>query len=371
MVYDVTHNVTWLEDANLSASNRFGVPVGTGPGEIPASGAMDFKAAEAWVAGMDGAKYLGHSNWQLPTTPGTDRGCGKTGPHNESFGFGCTASAFGSLYSKGLSLAAPASALLNSTVAVGPLSNLQPYLYWSQTPGGGTADACKSTKDGCGYASFSFVTGFHGDNTAPNFLFVLPSIKGKLPGAAGAPGGSHLQVSSDGQMVYDPQTDRTWLANANLAATNTFGLPRCSIPTEPPLCIAAGGAMTWDSAKQFLANMDVSGYLGQKSWELPPLDSNCPSFSCDGEKNPMGNLFSQLGFAQGKPAATPPDLAAGPFRHLQPYLYWSCQGLAVAAGCGPSGPANNFQWSFSFASGFQGTDILQNNLFVTVYFPGK
>jgi hypothetical protein len=29
---------------------------------------MNYIAAVAWVAAMNGANYLGHSDWQLPTT---------------------------------------------------------------------------------------------------------------------------------------------------------------------------------------------------------------------------------------------------------------------------------------------------------------
>jgi hypothetical protein len=29
---------------------------------------MNYNAAAAWVAAMNAANYLGHNNWQLPTT---------------------------------------------------------------------------------------------------------------------------------------------------------------------------------------------------------------------------------------------------------------------------------------------------------------
>jgi len=81
-VYDATNNITWLADFNLPASNRFGVPVcnGTNVGVrtcINPSGSMNYGAAVAWVAAMNAANYLGHSNWQLPTTPLVDNTCGK------------------------------------------------------------------------------------------------------------------------------------------------------------------------------------------------------------------------------------------------------------------------------------------------------
>jgi hypothetical protein len=54
--------------------------------------------------------------------------------------------------------------------------------------------------------------------------------------------GNGLQVNPGAQTVYDPVTNITWLANANLAATNTFGLLTCKDPTTPALCVAPDGA---------------------------------------------------------------------------------------------------------------------------------
>jgi hypothetical protein len=125
------------------------------------------------------------------------------------------------------------------------------------------------------------------------------------------------------------------------------------------------------AAGQFIANMNAAAYLGQTTWELPPQDAGCPAYGCGGSKDPMGNLYQQLGFSPGEPVVAAPDSAVGPFQHLQPYLYWSCQGNAIPAACASSGPVPNQEWSFSFGNGFTGTDILPNALYVTVYFPGK
>src|ERR1700691_4215109 len=81
-VYDVVNHVTWLTDANLPALQRFGIPLcdGSGPYGSPpivdpcvnGSGIMDYPSAAAWILAMNNANYLGHSNWQLPTTPTAD-----------------------------------------------------------------------------------------------------------------------------------------------------------------------------------------------------------------------------------------------------------------------------------------------------------
>lgn len=175
-----------------------------------------------------------------------------------------------------------------------------------------------------------------------------------------------------GQSVsWSSMTNITWLANANLAASNRFGLPVCTDPLTPALCVAADGAMTFASTTQFLANMNAAAYLGQTNWQLSTIDANCPGYNCVGAENPMGNLFyTQLGFIRGGTVATP-HVSVGPFRNIQPYLYWSCAAPTIQSACDADGAAPNFQWSFSFGSGFQGTDLLANSLFVTVYFVGR
>jgi len=364
-VYDTVNNLSWLADANLPATKRFGVPLCTGPGAqtcVNASGSMRYDAAVAWVQAMNAANYLGHSDWQLPTTPTNDSGCGKTGPTGSNFGFGCTASAFGSLWNA-LGLKAPNTAVPIPSNTVGPFSNFQPYLYWSQS----------GAPPPAGNYSFSFATGWQGANTLPNFLYALPMIPGKLPGTPPATGNG-LQVNPGGQTVYDPVTNVTWLANANLAATNTFGLPTCKDPTTPAICVALDGAMTFASASQFIGNMNAfngAGYLGQTDWQLPTIESSCPGYNCVGDQNRMGNLFyDQLGFSQGMTVVTAPNIAVGPFNNIQPYLYWACEAATIQGACQTNGPAPNFEWSFSFGSGFQGTDLLANDLYVTAYFGG-
>lgn len=358
-VYDTVNNVTWLADFNLAAINQFGLPVCQGGGPQPcvnASGSMRYNAAVAWVAAMNAANYLGQGNWQLPTTPFVDKTCAKVGPNGGSFGYGCTAGALDSIYNA--FWMAPNTAVPIPNNAVGPFSNIQPYLYWSQSSSSG------------GNATFSFATGWEGANVLPNFLYIWPMIPGQIPGTPPA-SGNGLQVNPDGQTVYDPMTNIAWLANANLPAINTFGLPRCTDPTTPAICVAQDGAMTYDSATQFIAAMNNSAYLGQQNWQLPTIDTVCTGYKCGGATNPMGNLFyDQLGFSQGMSAVPVPNIALGPFHDIQPYLYWTCQGDTIQSACQTDGPSPNFEWSYSFGSGFEGTDLLANDLYVTAYFVG-
>lgn len=73
-------------------------------------------------------------------------------------------------------------------------------------------------------------------------MYVLPMIQGKLSGTPG------------GQTVYDRATNVTWLADANVAASNAFGLPRCTAPGQPKICVASDGAVTWIQRASSLPN---------------------------------------------------------------------------------------------------------------------
>ena len=368
-VYDSANQINWLADANLAASNRFGLPVCKGTAADPKtcinpSGSMSYQAAAAWVAAMNAANYLGHNAWQLPTSPATESGCGFNGPAGITFGWNCSASALGSLYYNALGLNAPNTAVPIPANTTGPFSNFQPYLYWSQS----------THASGTGYGTFSFASGFQGSNTEPNFIYLLPMIPGKIAGTPAAPG-KGLQVNPGGQTVYDPVTNVTWLANANLAATDTLGLPACKGPGNPKLCANNDGAMNWNSASQFIVNMNAGkGYLGQTKWQMPAVDQTCDvTYRCSelGAANPFGELYyNQLNLSPGTPVVATPNTATGPFKNLQPYLYWSCEGATIQGPCQPSGPAAGFQWSFSFGNGFEGTDVFPNDLYVTAYFVG-
>lgn len=357
-VHDSRLAVTWLADGNLAATQSFGVP------NINESGSMSYATAVQWVAAMNasnnGAGYLGHNNWQLPTAPGTDKTCQLTGPHGEPFGYNCSGSALGSLYYVSFGLQEPNSAAANSQIQVGPFQNFQAYLYWSKSP---------AIDPKQGFVSFSFSSGFQGANVFRNYLYVLPMFKGELPGMPST-AVNYLQVDANGTTVYDPIAQVTWLADANLAASQTFGTAG----------INRDGSMDHNTALLWVKAMNESdgghGYLGRTDWDLPdtgPPDPSCSmkgitGFGCTGSA--MGSLFyRQLGLHPGDSVIPPSDAKVGPFTNVQPYLYWACTGDTAASPCQPSGPAEGFEWNFSFGNGFQGTNLMGNNLFVIVYYP--
>ncbi len=363
-VYDTILHVTWLANANLAGTpaGQFGVP------NIAPNGTMSYQTALQWVAALNaqngGAGYLGHNNWQLPATPALDTTCSSTGPNGDSFGIGCIGSTLGSLFSQSLALRFPNTAVPIPDNAAGPFKNFQPYLYWSDTI------SVNATQ---GYHTFSFATGWEGANIDKHYMYALPMIQGKLPGAP-AGSGNGLQPSTDGQTVYDPIADVTWLANANLAKTQMF-TAQCT-NKDGTLCINPDGSMSHTTAEAWVAAMNAAAYLGQKNWQLPPIpntDATCSDqnygFQCTG--SPLGILYyKQLKLAQGTPVVPPPNTKVGPFSNLQPYLYWTCEaaeGSQVL--CQSAPPVPGFGWSFSFGNGFEGTDIVNNGLYVMVYSP--
>jgi hypothetical protein len=70
---------------------------------------------------------------------------------------------------------------------------------------------------------------------------------------------------------------------------------------------------------------------------LPPVNPDCPTYNCDGLVNPsllnpMGELFyDQLRFTAGNPLVEAPDVPVGPFYHVQPSQYWTCEALTIQA----------------------------------------
>jgi hypothetical protein len=380
-VYDIVNHVTWLADMNLPGKEkfRFDFPLCDGSSTEPdpciwASGSMSYTSAEAWVTALNnydnGNGYLGHKNWQLPTAPFKDPGCAEKGPPDNSFGFGCDAGALGFLYHTALGFRAPNTAVPIPPNMVGPFRNFQPYPYWSHSPGGGLS---------CNIANFNFANGAQGGGCQTDFLYVLPMIEGEILGLP-IPGGTNkLHVNPDGKTVYDPETNVTWLADANLAAHETFGLPRCKTAPDTTPCVARDGSMNYASATQFIINMNAynggAGYLGQTNWDLPSVDARCPTYGCGGDRNPMGNLYyDQLNFPAGTPVVPVPDIAVGPFHHLPPFPYWSCLADTIQDACEAGGPnpppGPPAEWAFSFGTGFLGTSRLAGDHFVAVYYVG-
>jgi len=167
-------------------------------------------------------------------------------------------------------------------------------------------------------------------------------------------------VATDGGLtVYSAATNLTWLANANLAATNTFGLAigvdlgtvGVSNPFGPSF-INGDGTMTWGGAIQWIAAMNVANYLGYSDWRLATSDT-CLGSNCTGSE--MGNLFyNELGGVAASSILTTHNADLALFNNVQSYLYWS--GTEYA-------PNTKATWYFDTSNGGQNNATKSNVLF--------
>ena len=178
-----------------------------------------------------------------------------------------------------------------------------------------------------------------------------------------------------GQAVYDSDLDITWIANANLAITNQFGLSLSgAVNDDTPNTIGSTGRMTWNNAQAWIAGMNAANYLGFNDWRLPTTSSIDPSCSnqdtdfgySDGDNctgSEMGHLFyNELGGSAGQSIATSgdPDLAL--FSNIQTSLpannpYWSSEATFY------NQPIPTSAWDFFFIAGSQGLGSKTNNIF--------
>jgi hypothetical protein len=67
-------------------------------------------------------------------------------------------------------------------------------------------------------------------------------------------------INRGGGMIYDTDLNITWLANANLADTNSFGI--MAWDTAQRAGIHTSGAMPWNTAQDWIGAMNTANYLG-------------------------------------------------------------------------------------------------------------
>jgi hypothetical protein len=389
--YDTHLQARWLLDANL-AGTPYGQAVAADAGlTIPPSGSMDYNTALQWLGVLNSGSFgapaviglLGHTTWTLPTSPldpvhgfpPPDPGCTSHGPGGGGFGFACTDADMAGLFNlpTSLNLHWPNTAVPIPDTSVGPFHHFQPYLYWGKQH------------------TFSFNTGWTGSNTNEHYMYVLPRVPGRAKEYGQSviytpTGKGSLEASPDGQLVYDPGANVTWLANANLATSQTFGAQCASYVAVRPAvfprgipCIARDGSMAYNTAQAWITGMKTynngpglpAGWLGIQNWDVPGdgPGGGCGGFSCTSSE--MGELYYlQLRVPLGTPVVPTPVMHVGPFYDIQPYLYWSCGAPVTTPPCQTPPPQVPTQaWSFSFGNGFQGTDLQVNYFYVMIYFP--
>lgn len=138
-----------------------------------------------------------------------------------------------------------------------------------------------------------------------------------------------------GQVVNDTDLNITWLANANLAATNTFGVSG----------IDPAGYMSWSTAQSWIGAMNTANYLGYSDWRLPNADPSC-GFNYNCTNSEMGHLFyTELGGGAGQSITTTHNTIYGLFQNVQSDTYWS--GTEYA-------PYPSSAWVFNTFNGYQG-----------------
>ena len=359
IVHDPNQSVCWLGNADLAGDPAMRAALGV-VGIYP-NGSMDYATAQKWVAALNaynnGAGYQDHNDWQLPVAPLVDDTCANTGPGDGSFGPLCRGSALSNLYSAGLKLNFPASAVPGFGATVSPLHNLKSSYYWALQ------------NDSGGQAVFSFSAGIQGGvTTKDNFFYTLPMV----PGAIGTPPSCiangptvipYQTGSAAENAVYDCNTGYTWAADGNIAASNAFGITGdVTIAASLSRTITApkisNGAMLFDTATQWMQALNNSQYLGSSAWQIPA------------SAGVLQDLFTDLNLAAGDSRFMATG-ASGPFQNLQPFYYWGCQrdqsgnSQSPCTGYAPS----DLQWTYNFDAGFQPTSALVQHFFVMVYYP--
>ena len=161
----------------------------------------------------------------------------------------------------------------------------------------------------------------------------------------------------------------TWLADADLAAFDTFGLSG----------ISCDGSMEYATAQKWVGAMDEADYLGHRDWTLPITptpnsDSGCSghngagggNFGIGCTKSPLASLYTNvLGLQAPDTAVAIPDATTGPFHNFQPYMYWTNVTHPNQRG----GTACCFSFSFDTGRASSNTDLF--SMYVLPVIPGN
>lgn len=131
-VYDSDRNIYWLQNANLAATNTFGV---SGIQTYSTfAGMMYFATAQSWIAAMNAANYLGFNDWRLPTTLQPDATCSSQAPNpSVSYGYGCAGSELGHLFYTEFAAVAEKNVSSGNAAEIAKFSNIQNFSYWTST----------------------------------------------------------------------------------------------------------------------------------------------------------------------------------------------------------------------------------------------
>jgi len=159
-----------------------------------------------------------------------------------------------------------------------------------------------------------------------------------------------------GKIIYDTNQNISWLANANLAESTTFGVE--NIDSEGRMRWDFGTPLEWINAMN--AHTGV-GYLGFNNWRLPIAvhpDNTCQFVStisvgtgCTGSE--LGSLF-YIGLGDvDKPLSLESVADVPPFKNIRINAYWSGT---------PS--VNGRRYGFHFGTGAQTHSLASSTFWV-------
>lgn len=182
--------------------------------------------------------------------------------------------------------------------------------------------------------------------------------------------------------VTDDVSNKMWIKDFNLAASNIFGLaynsnlgnhPSDSYAASYTESIQTSGLMNWGAALQWIDAMNTANYLGFNDWHLPGVtdtgSSGCNfaytgtdcGYNVDLATGELADLwYRALGntpyydTAGSGPQAGWGLTNAGPFDNMQSNVYWS--GTAYA-------PNTLGAWVFYTSIGYQGGTSKPNGLY--------
>lgn len=126
--------------------------------------------------------------------------------------------------------------------------------------------------------------------------------------------------------INDAALGVTWLAAADLAASDTFNVAG----------ISCDGSMEYATALKWVRAMNRADYDGHSNWTLPITPTPYADAGCSGEnekgggnfgigcaKSPLASLYNSFGLHAPDTAVAVPDATTGLFQDFQPYMYWT------------------------------------------------
>ena len=345
--YDTEADLTWLADAAYLKT----LYAESGGTEGDSDGRTSWAYATSWVAGLDVAGVTG---WRLPAT----FDIGNDGCNYSYSGTDCgyyvdySAGELANLFTNVLGNVPLKTGQFDISPDYNSIPNSGPFInvagntgyYWSSTSdvtddtkawvfSTSSRDQIVASKTGSSLRVWAVQTG---DIAAPAAINTWEST---------------LQARDlDGDLstieaFYDTSLDITWLADAALSITESFGV--ADIFTN-------GRLPSWEETNDWIVGMNANGgYLGRTDWRLPTiLDTSNISEILGQNNDPSRSEMSWLFYItlgnvanndeNGNPNPNPGLENTAHFKNFQAYYYWT--GTPYNA---------SYAWAFAMQNGDQ------------------